>query len=116
MRQKYVISRNELENRLKISEYAIIDKNFDKVISPNLQNGNYSFIGEESYESEAVVSAISQGLGAVVSTLRTHNIFPIQPYAIEIAESVTTLYNSSEDDSVELFFDDVDLLPIVSKP
>jgi hypothetical protein len=49
-------------------------------------------------------------MNALVAILRTDNIFPIEPYSTKIAESVMALYDSSEDGSVELFFDDVDLV------
>jgi hypothetical protein len=110
MRQKYVISRDGDKNNLKIREYAIIDKNLKKVASSMLQKGSFSFLCEETYENEMIVSSISKGMNALVAILRTHNIFPIEPYATQIAESVMALYNSSEDDSVELFFDDIDLM------
>jgi len=84
----------------------------NKVASSLLQNGSYTFLGEESYENESVVSAIPKGIGALVSMLRTTNIFPIQPYAVRIAESVTELYNGSREESMELFFDDADLLSV----
>jgi hypothetical protein len=110
MRQKYVISRNDDNNKLKISEYAIIDKNLNKVASSMLQKGSFSFLCEETYESEMIVRSISKGMYALVDILRTDNIFPIEPYSTKIAESVMALYNSSEDETVELFFDDVDLV------
>lgn len=112
MRQKYVISRDGAKNKLNISEYAITDKDLKKVASSMLQKENFSFLCEEIYESEIIVSSISKGMNALVAILRTHNMFPIEPYATKIAESVMALYNSSEDGSVELFFDDVDLLSI----
>ena len=101
MRQKYVISRDGAKNKLKIREYAIIDKNLKKVASSMLRKGNFSFLCEETYESEIIVSSISKGMNALVAILRTHNIFPIQPYATKIAESVMSLYKGSEDGSVE---------------
>jgi hypothetical protein len=110
MRQKYVISRNDAKNNLKIREYAIIDKNLNKVASSMLQEGSFSFLCEETYESEVIESSISKGMNALVDILRTQNIFPIEPYSTKIAESVMALYDSSEDGSVELFFDDVDLV------
>jgi len=112
MRQKYVISRDVAKNKLKIREYAIIDKNQKKVMSVMLQTEDFSFLCEEAYESEIIVSSISKGMNALIAILRTDNIFPIQPYATEIAESVMALYNSTEDGSVELFFDDVSLLSV----
>ena len=110
MRQKYVISRDGDKNNLKIREYAIIDKDMKKVTSSLLQKGSFSFLCEETYESDMIVSSISKGMNALIAILRTHNIFPIEPYANKIAESVMALYNSSEDGSVELFFDDADLI------
>ncbi len=110
MRQKYVISRDDTNDSLKIREYAIIDKNLNKVASSMLQKGSFSFLCEETYESEIIVSSIDKGINALVASLRTNNIFPIQPYATQIAESVMELYDSSDDGPVELFFDDVDLV------
>jgi len=115
MRQKYVISRNDAKNNLKIREYAIIDKNLNKVASSMLQKGSFSFLCEETYESEVIESSISKGMNALVDILRTHNIFPIEPYSTKIAESVMALYDSSEDGSVELFFDDVDLVSVMTE-
>ncbi len=112
MRQKYVISRDGDKDKLKIREYAIIDKNLKKVASSMLQKGSFSFLCEETYESEIIESSISKGMNTLVGILRTQNIFPIEPYANKIAESVMGLYNSSEDNSVELFFDDVDLVSV----
>ena len=110
MRQKYVISRDGAKDRLKIREYAVIDKDMKKVASPLLKKGSFSFLCEETYESEMIESSISKGTNALIAILRTHNIFPIEPYVNKIAESVMALYNSSEDGSVELFFDDADLI------
>ena len=112
MRQKYVISRNGAKNELKIREYAIIDKDLNKVAFSMLQKKNFSFLCEETYENEIIKSSISKGVNAMVAVLRTDNIFPIEPYATKIAESIMTLYDSSGDGSVELFFDDVDLISI----
>ncbi len=110
MRQKYVLSQNGAKNELKISEYAVIDKNQNKVDSSMLRKENFSFLCEETYENGIIASAISEGIDTLISILRTDNIFPIEPYANKIAESVMEIYASSEDGTVELFFDDVDLI------
>jgi hypothetical protein len=112
MRQKYVISQNDDKNKLEIKEYAIIDKDLNKVASSMLQKGDFSLLCEETYETEIIVSSISKGMNALVSILRTQNMFPIEPYITEIAGSVMALYNSSEYGSVELFFDDADLVSV----
>ena len=110
MRQKYVLSQNATKNELKMSEFAVIDKNHNKVESSMLQKGNFSFLCEETYKSGNIVNSISKGIDTLISTLRTDNIFPIEPYVNKIAESVMALYASSGDGTVELFFDDVDLI------
>ena len=110
MRQKYVISRNIQKNNLIIKEYAIIDKNIKKTETSNLRKDNFSFLCEEKYESEIIVSSISKGMKALIAVLRTPNIFPIEPYALKIAETVKDLYKISEDGSVDLFFNEVDLV------
>lgn len=110
MRQKYVISRNGAKNKLKIREYAILDLRLKKVMSSMLKKDDFSFLCEETYESEIIVNSISKGMNTLVSTLRTNNMFPIEPYVTKIAESVVALYSSHEDGSVELFFDDIDLV------
>jgi hypothetical protein len=110
MRQKYLISRNYQGKELKIVEYAVLDKDLKKVASEQLRNDNFSLLCKETYKSENIVNSISRGKEALVETLRTHNIFPISPYAIKIAEAVKELYSLSEDGTAELFFDDVDLV------
>ena len=80
--------------------------------SSMLQNGDFTLLCEETYESEIIVSSISKGMNVLVAMLRTQNMFPIEPYATKIAESVIALYNSSENGSVELFFDDVNLVAV----
>jgi hypothetical protein len=112
MRQKFIISQNGEKNELKIKEYAIINKIPKNATTMIMQKESYSLLGEETYDGEIVVSSISKGRSALVATLRTHNLFPIEPYAHKIAESVIALYKSANDHPVELFFDDVDLLPV----
>jgi hypothetical protein len=111
MRQKYLISRNFKRKELKITEYAVLDKDLKKVVSENLRKDNFSLIGQETYKSDVIINSISLGSAALVETLRTHNIFPISPYALKIAETIKELYTLSEDNTAELFFDDIDLIP-----
>ena len=75
----------------------------------------FSFLCEETYDDESVVSAIAKGEDALIETLRTKNLFPISIYAKEIAAAVTNMYESGNDPSVELVFDDHDLMKIESK-
>lgn len=111
MRQKYVISRNVAKNRLKIREYADIGKNPKRSAVPIVKKGRYTFLCEEIYDADMIARSISRGLNSLVASLRTPNLFPIDPTATQIAESIVKLYDSAEDSSVELFFDDMDLVP-----
>ncbi len=98
MKQKYLILKNEEKTRLVIREYAELDKEI------------FSLLCEETFDDEVVKSAIEKGKNALIATLRTQNLFPIGIYAEEIAAAVTKMYESSDDQPVELFFDDTDLL------
>ncbi|MFO7962681.1 MAG: hypothetical protein R6U50_02055 [Desulfobacterales bacterium] len=110
MLQKYIISIDRIKNILKIAEYAIIDK-FPKKELASMQNtSSFSLLCEETYKSEMIEPSISEGISAVVASLRTPNFFPVGLFAIKIAESVTALYNSQEVDSMEVLLNDNDLI------
>ena len=111
MREKYVILRDSVKDNLRIREYALIDKNPNKAPSSMMREDGLTFLCEEFYEGKTIVNSISKGIDALIVTLRTDNIFPVKDNAVKIAESVTALYTSAEDGSVELYFDDLDLLP-----
>ena len=111
MHQKYVISRDVSKSILKIREYAVIDTRFKKAAFAPRKKGSFTFLCEETYESDMITSSISKGLNALVSILRTDNMFPIEPNATRIAESVVALYDSPQDNPVELVFDDTDSMP-----
>ena len=109
MRQKYSISRDGVKNKLNIREYAIIQKVLKNATPLIPSKETFSFLGEETYDSSIIVTAIHRGLDNLVSTLRTRNLYPIGAYATKIAQSVMELYDSEGDLSVDLFFDDIDL-------
>ena len=112
MRQKYIISRDGPTNKLVIREYAITDTKVKKPVSSMLKNEQFAFLCEETYEGNIIAASISNGIKSLVAILRTDNLFPIEPYATKIAETVITLYNTSEHTSAELFFDDLDLVSV----
>ena len=98
MKQKYLILKTEEKTGLVIREYAELDKEI------------FSLLCEETFNDEVVKSAIEKGKNSLIATLRTQNLFPIGIYAEEIAAAVTKMYESGDDQPVELFFDDTDLL------
>jgi len=110
MLQKFIISIDRSKNILKIREYAIIDKYPKNELASMRNTSSFSFLCEETYKSEIIVSSVSKGISALIASLRTPSFFPIGLYAIKIAESVTALYNSQEDDSIEVLLDDRDLV------
>jgi len=98
MKQKYLILKNDEKTRLIIREFAELDKDM------------FTFLCEETFDDESVKSAIAIGEDALIATLRTKNLFPIGVYAKELASAVTKMYESGNDQSVELIFDDHDLV------
>jgi hypothetical protein len=99
MKQKYLILKNDEKNELAIQEFADLEK-----------QDEYTLLCEETYSAKAIESAISKGKEALISALRTVNLYPPGLYAGKIAEAVIKLYNSTRDQSVELFIDDRDFL------
>ena len=106
MRQKYQIIQDAATNKLKIREYAIIDKNLKNTETSVLQDSDYCLLYEEIYDGSEITNFMSRGTGALISALRTIAFSPIAPNAVKIAESVISLYASKKGDSVDLFFDD----------
>ena len=99
MKQKYLILKNDEKNQLTIQEFAELEK----------QN-EYTLLCEETYSAEDIESAISKGKEALISALRTVNLYPPGLSVGKIAEAVVKLYNSTRDQSIELFIDDRDFL------
>jgi len=98
MKQKYSILKNNEENKLTIREYAELDKEI------------LSLLCNEIYDDESIESAIAKGKETLISTLRTKTLFPISIYAEKIAEAVMNMYEHENDQSIELFFNDMDML------
>ena len=98
MKQKYLIRKGEDKKNIIIQEFAELDKD------------TLSLLCEETYDIKGIKSAISEGKEAVVSAIRTWNMYPAGVYAEKIADSIITLYKSKDQDSVEVYFDDFDLI------
>lgn len=98
MKQKYLIINDKENKQFKIQEFAELNKE------------TLSLLCEEAYDYQKIKSAVSTGKEALISTLKTKNLYPPGIYAERIAEAVAHLHKSKEEESVELFFDDIDLL------
>ena len=98
MKQKYLIIKDKENKQIKIQEYAELNKEM------------LSLLCEEAYDYKTIKSAISAGPEALVASLRTNNLYPPGIYAEKIASAVAELYKSKDKESLELFFDDINLL------
>ena len=98
MKQKYTILKDNDNRRLVIREYAEWNKDI------------LSLLCEETYENKAIRPAIKSGKESLISILRTKNLYPPNSYTEKIADAVIDLYESRSKDSVDLFFDDIELL------
>ncbi|MDH3574679.1 MAG: hypothetical protein OET07_15115 [Desulfobacteraceae bacterium] len=98
MKQKYTILKNDEKTAIIIREFAELDKE------------TFSLLCEETFEDETVKLAIAKDKDTLIKTLRTQNLFPLGIYAEKIAEAVTKMYESGDDQPVELLFNDIDLL------
>ena len=98
MKQKYLIINDKKNKQIKIQEYAELNKEM------------LSLLCEEAYDYKTIKSAIAAGTDTLIAALRTNNLYPPGIYAEKIASAVTELLKSKDKESIELFFDDVNLL------
>lgn len=98
MKLKYQIIKDDEKKTVILREYAELDK---EILSP---------LCEESYEIKAVKAAIAEGKEALIAALRTKNMYPPGIYAGKIAATMTELLKSKDEQSTELFFNDIELL------
>jgi hypothetical protein len=108
MRQKYTICREDKEKRLSIKEYAILEKVSRNPRALMSAEDFFSFLGEETYDSAAILDSMEKGANTLIEVLRTERMYPIWPNAIKIAESVMHLYNLEGGGTVDLIFDDIE--------
>ena len=98
MKQKYSILKDIPNQQLIIREYAELDKDA------------LSLLCEETYADQTIQSVIESGKESLITMLRTKNLYPPVTYAEKIADAVIALFGSENKESVDLFFDDVELL------
>jgi hypothetical protein len=104
MKQKYSILKDNKSGIVTIKEFAELDK------------GMFSLIFEETYENAMIEAAIEDGKDALVSAIRTPNLYPIAEYAEKIADTVIDYFeNAPAEEPVELVFNDIKLMQKVKK-
>jgi len=65
---------------------------------------------EEIYDATVIQSAIKKGKETLIQVLRTKNMYPPGFYANQIADAVLSIFAAKEPESLELFFDDIELI------
>jgi len=98
MKQKFTLIKNEEQKKFIIKEYAELDKDI------------LSLLCEETYDAVAITDAISRNTEALISVLRTKNMYPPSAYMNQIAEAVVSLYESDNVDTKDLLLNDMDVL------
>jgi len=97
MKQKYAIIRDDDQKTLVVREYAELDKEM------------MSLLCEETYSQRDISAALKEGNQAVITAIRTNNMYPPTMFAQAIAEAIEGLLAEGGNQSAELFFDDKDL-------
>ncbi len=98
MKQKYVIIKDDEKNTLVLQEHAELDKEL------------LSQLCEETYAGDMVLAAVGQGRDALISQLRTRNMYPPSIYMDKIADQVMAMYGEEGGSSAEVLFDDIALI------
>lgn len=108
MIEKYQIVRNKEKDLLTIKEFAILEKIYKAGAGdiPSYSEEDFSLRCKENYNSGAIEEAIISGRNALISVLRTRNLYPASHQAYVIADSIIELYGSQNELSTELLFDD----------
>jgi hypothetical protein len=106
MIEKYKIVRDKEKDLLTIREFAILEKIYKAGDFPAYTEEDFSLRCEQDYKSGEIEEAVVSGKTAVISALRTHNMYPVSHQADAIADSIIELYGSEEKLSTELLFDD----------
>ena len=110
MIQKFTIFRDDENDSLTIEEFAVLDGVLRNVDYQDLNAEDFSSVCKEKYDSKKLETALSKDKHAIISSIRTNNMYPIGNYAEAIADSITNLYESNGSQTVELIFDDKELL------
>lgn len=100
MKQKYVLSKNEDNTKLLMTEKAEADP------------GIFESTCEENFDLGSVEAALAKGKAEFVEFIRTHNIFPTDHIAGLLFDGITTLL-SGDDEKVVVDYDDMDTITVV---
>jgi hypothetical protein len=98
MKQKFLVQKSASNAQIIIRENAELDKEL------------MSLLCEERFEIATLVTALENGRESLIAALRTRNLYPPKAYAEKIADAVQELLHNADENAIELFFDDLDLI------
>jgi len=98
MKEKYLILNNDDQKELIIRKFAELDDKEALLL-----------LAEEKYDVKDIKSAMKKGEKALISVLRTQNLYPPCLHAGKIAEAAISM-SGEKKQPIELLFDDIDLL------
>ena len=111
MIQKFTLIRDDENDTLTIEEFAVLNRVFKNSDTYDLDvENNFSPICKEKYDRGTIEIALLKNKQAIISVIRTNNMYPIGIYATAIADSIIALYESTSGKTIELIFDDQELL------
>ena len=110
MKQKYRVWKNVKEKELHIKEYAVLKADSKKQKFPRLQDEDFSLLCEQTYQADQVQKATALGKDELILLLRNQHFFPIGKYMDLIADTVTSIYASKDEQHQDLIFDDKRIL------
>ena len=102
MKQKFLLLKNEVNNELIIKEFSELDA------------GMYTLICEETYNIESIRSVITDKHLLTVA-IRNNSLFPISHIMDKIFELLPDLLGSKEKESVEFFFEDMEMISDITR-
>ena len=103
MKQKYVVLLDNEIGKLSIQEYAELDKEM------------LSLLCEETYEVQAVKTAMEKDRNALIQALRTNNMYPPGVYTERIANAIVDMFQPGANTSAELFFEEREMFDPVEE-
>lgn len=104
MKQKYVVLLDNQAGTLAIQEYAELDKEM------------LSLLCEETYDAQAIKSAMDKDRNSLIQALRTHNMYPPGAYTERIADAIIEMFRPGANSSAELFFEERELFEVFDAP
>lgn len=103
MKQKYLVLMDNDNKQLVIQEYAELDKEM------------LSLLCEETYDAEAIKTAMDKDRNSLIQALRTHNMYPPGSYTERIADAIVDMFQPGANTSAELFFEERELFDSVDE-